>query len=561
MSIDTSESAIPQYGLDWENRSFYPAFVHPVWSTEPDIQAIKSVVVNVLKDDDIKIEFLAQGAFNKVYKIHDTSKGSQYIMRVSLPLDPHHKTSSEVTTMQYIKETTNLPVPTVIAYDASPDNIIGFEWILMSLMPGMPLNTRWVQLSLTEKRAILTQIATYSAEMFEKCRFKSIGSLQRDASGAFETSRMSDMLIWWYKRVHDNSVSKGPFTTAQEWMKSTIQLVYNENHRLHDLAQDDDDREVWYFTRDNARRLIDALPELFDDPSVAPVKDDAATETTVLIHNDLNPGNILINPETLEITGIIDWENMSAVPIGIACSPPDLITGLQPRDTEPDHEAYWVSDDEDEREKNFGKSVIYTEHLMQWQDTQLKPFFNEEMRRICPEWINEYEKGEGLRDLYEVVRDCDNQWFARYVGAWLGWIEYGNKQSMAWIKDERSHIRKDDEGEEDDNEDTEDQQESTWTPAMMPYLIGSKNRLDDEDVKDRQETVWTPAMMPFLIGSKNCFEEESEVDGDNDDEHNKDQQYPIWTPAMLPCLTVSKNCLEEDDHAQGNDKQDAGIPV
>lgn len=47
-------------------------------------------------------------------------------------LMPRLKIESEVATMQYIREKTNLPVPTVYHYDSNPYNRLGGEFILMS---------------------------------------------------------------------------------------------------------------------------------------------------------------------------------------------------------------------------------------------------------------------------------------------------------------------------------------------------------------------------------------------------------------------------------------------
>lgn len=45
---------------------------------------------------------------------------------------PRLKTESEVATMRYLSERTNIPVPTVFYYDSNPFNRLGGEYILMS---------------------------------------------------------------------------------------------------------------------------------------------------------------------------------------------------------------------------------------------------------------------------------------------------------------------------------------------------------------------------------------------------------------------------------------------
>jgi aminoglycoside phosphotransferase len=67
-------------------------------------------------------------------------------MRVSLPVDPRYKTESEVATTEFVRQKTSLPVPRIIAFD-SHENELGFEWILMDMMPGLTLRKRWRKMS------------------------------------------------------------------------------------------------------------------------------------------------------------------------------------------------------------------------------------------------------------------------------------------------------------------------------------------------------------------------------------------------------------------------------
>ena len=44
---------------------------------------------------------------------------------------PRLKTESEVATIEYLRRSTNVPVPRVLAYDANPWNRLGGEYIIM----------------------------------------------------------------------------------------------------------------------------------------------------------------------------------------------------------------------------------------------------------------------------------------------------------------------------------------------------------------------------------------------------------------------------------------------
>lgn len=106
-----------QYGLEWEQTLFS---LEPRWTVEPDVDQTKALSRKHLclsPEDDCSVALFNQGTFNKLYKV-ETNIGT-WAMRVLLPVDPSRKTISEVTTIQFLRERTTIPVPGIVAYDAS----------------------------------------------------------------------------------------------------------------------------------------------------------------------------------------------------------------------------------------------------------------------------------------------------------------------------------------------------------------------------------------------------------------------------------------------------------
>ncbi|KAF3940737.1 hypothetical protein ABW19_dt0205057 [Dactylella cylindrospora] len=127
----------PQFdGLQWVQETFS---LEPKWTVEPDPEAIKQAIKEKCEPSaqDIAVSFLAQGAFNKIYNVQ--IDGETLIMRVFLPVDPMHKTLSEVATVQWVRLHTSLPVPEILCYNSHRGDKVGFEWILMEKIPGKPL--------------------------------------------------------------------------------------------------------------------------------------------------------------------------------------------------------------------------------------------------------------------------------------------------------------------------------------------------------------------------------------------------------------------------------------
>ncbi len=75
-------------------------------------------------------------------------------MRVTLPVYPHHKMGDEVATLSWLRRNTTVPVPNIVTFDDSNNNEIGFEWILMELMPGSQAYQKWRTMLMEQKVAI-----------------------------------------------------------------------------------------------------------------------------------------------------------------------------------------------------------------------------------------------------------------------------------------------------------------------------------------------------------------------------------------------------------------------
>ena len=101
---------------------------------EPDIEAIERIARRELDVPDetfCVITFLAEGAFNKVYRVQCRSN-AHYITRIPVPVQPRLKTLGEVATIGYVRQNTKIPVPNVLKFDFSHNNELGFEWTLMN---------------------------------------------------------------------------------------------------------------------------------------------------------------------------------------------------------------------------------------------------------------------------------------------------------------------------------------------------------------------------------------------------------------------------------------------
>ncbi|KAF7297640.1 Phosphotransferase enzyme family-domain-containing protein [Mycena kentingensis (nom. inval.)] len=423
MSLD---SHLDQDGLAWDDTGLQ---LFPRWTREPSLAAIVFVCRRELQlapDAECKISFFAAGAFNKLYLV--TTESSTLLMRVSLPVYPHYKTRGEVATLGWVREHTQIPVPKVLA---SQDNRINagasedeldFEWMLMERMPGQPLYKVWRNLSMQQKVALVEQLAGFQAQLHANSQlgFSGIGTLQPGATPS--PGRVVSHEFFMGDHVQYD-VPRGPFRSSRDWMHSQLQILILAQSAARDRAEDDDDREEAEEMLECAEKLLGILPKVFPEE---------ASERTVIWHDDLDTQNILVDDEG-RITGIIDWECVSAFPLWMATRLPAFLDGQSERTEEPVRDTYADAAADEEPEDgldNEGKNMLYWIHLMEYEVTKLKGVYEAKMRELWPNHEKVAQENAKKVDFYEALLQLTAGIWLGQVAEWAEKVEQG--ESVRW---------------------------------------------------------------------------------------------------------------------------------
>lgn len=448
-----SSPELQLHGLVWVEKAFD---LEPQWTLEPDIEAIKQTIQSVRPSNTIEVTFITQGAFNKLYDVRIDDE--VLIMRISLPVDPYYKTMSEVATVDWIQRTTNLPVPSIVSYQSSRDNLIGFEWILMTKIPGKPLGDKWTSLSFSAKSRLVRKLAAYSACLFRN-QLRGIGNvygrphlvegsastenslptgepidvekslptqtpLSDEGGTGFsaktvpEVGRIVSNQFFWGSRIHQN-IYRGPFRSSHDWIKA--RLVLSEIDCRSILAKypagvdldSDDESDI-----DDATRTLNIVEKLKPLLSLVFPPNYNDPEPSIMLHDDLSRHNILVN-EDGELSGVLDWECVSALPLWKACYYPSFLE-RRPRHSEPGIGRY-------RREANGEPSDLYWEHLQLYEVTVLRGVFTNEMKRLEPSWMEVFNKSQLQRDFDTAVNHCDTAFLARDIKRWIEDITAGKE--------------------------------------------------------------------------------------------------------------------------------------
>ncbi|KAE9395298.1 hypothetical protein BT96DRAFT_885800 [Gymnopus androsaceus JB14] len=266
------------------------------------------------------------------------------VARLVLPVKPLFKTENEVAAMDFVRNHTTLPVPKVYAYCSDSNNPVGVEWILMEHMPGVEMGEGWEQLDYTQKRTLALdlvdlydQLSRLKADGCGGIYHKVVNS--EDSSIPGTTIRSSSRSLRWsslspeflralrshcnHKVTIKNHYELGPLNdislvnyrltvptpsqtmpifTSDEYVKL---IAFNGNpstRSTYDLP-----------TREKCVELFQSIYKLYPNSTVFGPSADACK--FCFSHGDLHDGNILIDPQSGIITGIIDWESAAFRPL------------------------------------------------------------------------------------------------------------------------------------------------------------------------------------------------------------------------------------------------------
>ncbi|KAI9829811.1 MAG: hypothetical protein M1826_005388 [Phylliscum demangeonii] len=325
--------------------------------------------------------------------------------------------------MEYLRTFTNIPIPKVVRHSPSSKNELGFEWILMEFVHGTTLGERWMELPMTTKERLVRQLASFQAQLFAQQRHQ-IGNVYRALSSPtpseYSVGRIVSHEFFWADHIHQ-TVPRGPFQNSHDWLSSRLALLRLDQQRvlesgnLDDSSDPEDEREYAVFCLSVVQKLLELLPRIFP-PDTA--------ESTCLFHDDLSMYNILVDEHGV-LTAVLDWECVPMLPLWRACTIPDLLHGPE-RHEKPSIETFSYDGTIDQ---------LYWEELLEFEATQLRTTFLDEMRRLCPEWVQAMERTELQRDFDKAVAYIDELW-VKEIKKWLDDFE---DEETRWSLGTRIH--------------------------------------------------------------------------------------------------------------------------
>ncbi|OKL57625.1 hypothetical protein UA08_07313 [Talaromyces atroroseus] len=245
--------------------------------------------------------------------LYDTSSPFiDLVLRISGDHVPAIKTENEAATLSWISQHTSIPVPSVICYDTTTNNPLNREYIVLTRSPGVTLSDVYDSLTQEQLDDICRQLLKFLAEIHQHS-FAQIGGLMHSPTNPENiiSGPILDEHFWFtpdvkrYFTTTDETFEtlniRGPFTSYTNFTIALMEKYIHAASVQKDLT----------FMRQH-------LPRLRAFCNILPTFAAQLDRTRIrLAHKDLHFANMLYDPSSNRITGILDWEFASTVPFQI----------------------------------------------------------------------------------------------------------------------------------------------------------------------------------------------------------------------------------------------------
>ncbi|KAM5454159.1 hypothetical protein McanCB49686_004467 [Microsporum canis] len=231
----------------------------------------------------------------------------------------HFVTSSEVATMDFVRNRLHIPAPNVYAWcsDASRSTV-GAEYIIMEKVPGAQLSRFWDEMEVMQKSKVVANIVRFEKSLAQNpfCEYGSLYYSDGDTANkrGFTVGPTNN------RKYFDDGRSslvldRGPWSSAEEYI---IANAKRERESIGALGPSPRLQGIFnglgQYQPSEAAKLHALDLYLTLSHYLLPKNKEAGK--AVLWHPDLHTDNIFVDPrDPTKITGVIDWQAVHIAPL------------------------------------------------------------------------------------------------------------------------------------------------------------------------------------------------------------------------------------------------------
>ncbi|KIM97540.1 hypothetical protein OIDMADRAFT_204366 [Oidiodendron maius Zn] len=312
-----------------------------------DLQQLLKAAVTAVADGGARyctrVLKCREGLNNKAYLL-TMDNGSEVFAKLpnSIAGPAFYTTASEVATREFLRNVLNIPTPRIISWSADQNNPVGAEYILEEKAPGKPLGSLWYQWPMKDRLKLISQIVeierqltstkfTQSGCIYFKgdipenmsidCKLVSHVPLQSSELDRFRLGPLTSSGLWRGDRAGMN-MNRGPYNKPLEFVEA---MATNEKLFIKSHAHP----RMNYHRSSTELELPEEILGLLDQylqlaPAMVPPPGMDDTHSPTLWHPDLHLDNVFVDPDSKQITRIIDWQSAAVMPLYYHCGIPRM---------------------------------------------------------------------------------------------------------------------------------------------------------------------------------------------------------------------------------------------
>ncbi|KAF9069278.1 hypothetical protein BDP27DRAFT_1421242 [Rhodocollybia butyracea] len=321
------------------------------------------------------------------------------------------------TVHEALRDIDGVTVPRI--YHVQPDpSAVGLPWMLMERIPGHRVESiapHWKNLGVREDnmKTFQKQLATSYVHIFDT-------PIPDSLSKMFEEE---------YQHHHKDPMPAA-FDIKLQYDSPTLESIDPAVIRARDLRQETATflaHRFWHLMHDgqySAEGIVLSYPEMpvleLELPILHKLKalvpalipsveeyllDDGLLGSKSLHHYDPSVTNIMVDPVTAQLTGIIDWENTLAVPALLSATYPE-----------------WIRYDGEETPMSTWSSYLLQLSPDKFEYGEWRDRYDEDVRRLSPNFFKALRAGRNLKEIWDwtekarVGRPLDRRFAA--IDAW-----------------------------------------------------------------------------------------------------------------------------------------------
>ncbi|WEW58512.1 Phosphotransferase enzyme [Emydomyces testavorans] len=313
-----------------------------------NVDALKGVAARTLGGGGarrcVAMSKIGEGNFNKVFRMQMDDG------RVAMARIPHpnagpegYTTASEVATMEFARAVLGIPVPKVLAWNASlMGNPVEAEYIIMEEAEGTLLTEIWHEMKPSEKKDVIEEVVELEKKLvavglnlsgsiyFAEAGFAGCKAAQivTDAPSSIRELVESRFVIgpctsddFWEKEKAKMIIDRGPWDSADEFVKA---IAYREMAWINQYGESFplDPRFDYTEGQTSPQAHTDLLERYLSvAPMLLPQSPDLLRPT--LWHFDISSANLFVHNG--KISSVVDWQFCSVAPLVLQARVPRLV--------------------------------------------------------------------------------------------------------------------------------------------------------------------------------------------------------------------------------------------